>query len=85
MLRTASKLYCAFQLHILYPVIDATAWSDKHQHRRKRRRRALKARRKAEEGEKKRIAAMTAKGLLPRKEDRKDDHKDDALLKEIAI
>lgn len=45
----------------------------------------MKARRKAEEGEKKRIAAMTAKGLLPRKEDRKDDHKDDALLKEIAI
>ncbi|KAK5053315.1 hypothetical protein LTR84_002289 [Exophiala bonariae] len=75
MLRKASNLYCSFQLHILYPVIDATAWTDKHQHLRRRRKRALKARRKAQEGEKKRIAAMTAKGLLPRK--------DEAFLKEI--
>lgn len=77
MLNTAIKMYGVLQLHILYPVLDATAWSDKHQHQRRRRRKAIRAMRIAEEGEKKRIAAMTAKGLLPLK--------DPNLLKEIAV
>jgi hypothetical protein len=77
MLNTAVKLYGVFQLQILYPVLDATAWSDKQQHRRRRRRKAMRAMRTAEENEKKRIAAMTAKGLLPLK--------DPSLLKEIAV
>ena len=66
MLETATRLYGVFQLQILFPVIDATAWSDKQQHRRHRRKKALRAMRTAEENEKKRIAAMTAKGLLPK-------------------
>jgi len=77
MLDSAIKLYGVFQLQILYPVLDATAWTDKHQHQRRRRKQARRALRKAQEGEKKRIAAMTAKGLLPLK--------DKALQKEIAI
>lgn len=77
MFQTASKLYGVFQLQILYPVLDASAWSDRHQHQRKRRRKALKAMRTAEENEQKRIKAMTAKGLLP--------PKDAAFVKEIAV